>query len=70
MRKRVSILLILTIFIGGCDSWQVYDYLEVDVKPVPVYAPKPAYPEEARTGEMEGQVVIEVLVGRLSLIHI
>jgi len=66
MRKRASILLILisTIFIGGCDTWQIYDYLEVDVKPEPVYAPKPAYSDRARTAEMEGQVIIEVLVGR------
>ena len=56
----VSISVILT---SGCGSLRTYDIEEVDVKPIPVYAPKPDYPEEARTGEMEGTVIIEVLVG-------
>jgi TonB family protein len=64
MRKRaiIALALISVILTSGCSSLRTYDFDEVDVKPEPVYAPKPEYPEEARSAEMEGMVVIEVLV--------
>lgn len=64
MRKRavIALALISVILTSGCSSLRTYDFEEVDVKPKPVYAPKPEYPEEARSAEMEGMVVIEVLV--------
>lgn len=65
MRKRavIALVLISVILTSGCSSLRTYDFEEVGVKPEPVYSPRPAYPEEARSAEMEGTVVIEVLVG-------
>ena len=44
------------------DPGRVFRINEVEVVPVPTYAPKPPYPEIARDNTVTGRVVLQVLV--------
>lgn len=44
------------------DPNRIYQVHEVQVPPVPIEAPKPAYPEFAREGGITGRVVTQLLV--------
>jgi periplasmic protein TonB len=46
----------------GPDPNGIFQINQVDVLPVPTYAPKPPYPEFAREADVTGRVVLQVLV--------